>query len=257
MSESPLISAQNVGISYRQRTGVLKHESFWALRDVSFELYPGETLGVIGGNGAGKSTLLRMIAGITDPDQGRLYRQPNISANLLALNVGFKPELSGRENAMFSGLLLGMSRRQIVDKIDEIQHYSELQEFFDRPVGTYSTGMRARLGFALAIHADPDILLVDEVLGVGDEGFRVKSHAAMKAKIASDKTVVLVSHSMDAIRDLCDRVLWLHQGRTIICDKTEKVVEGYLETVRQVVSEQRAKDRELAKQLDAEQAPHI
>lgn len=257
MSESPLISAQNVGISYRQRTGVLRHESFWALNDVSFDLFPGETLGVIGSNGAGKSTLLRMIAGITDPDRGKLYRQPNISANLLALNVGFKQELSGRENVLFSGLLLGMSRRQIVEKIDEIRHYSELDDFFERPVGTYSTGMRARLGFALAIHADPDILLVDEVLGVGDESFKIKSHAAMKAKIASDKTVVLVSHSMEAIRSLCDRVLWLHQGRTIICDKTDKVVDGYLETVRQVVSAQRAKDRELASQLDAEQASSI
>lgn len=257
MSESPLISAQNVGISYRQRTGVLRHESFWALNDVSFDLFPGETLGVIGSNGAGKSTLLRMIAGITDPDRGKLYRQPNISANLLALNVGFKQELSGRENVLFSGLLLGMSRRQIVEKIDEIRHYSELDDFFERPVGTYSTGMRARLGFALAIHADPDILLVDEVLGVGDESFKIKSHSAMKAKIASDKTVVLVSHSMEAVRSLCDRVLWLHQGRTIICDKTDKVVDGYLETVRQVVSAQRAKDRELASRLDAEQASSI
>ncbi|MFG0382632.1 ABC transporter ATP-binding protein [Pseudomonas sp. zbq_18] len=256
MDNKPLISAKNVGVYYRQRTGVLRYERFWALRDATFDLRPGETLGVIGSNGAGKSTLLRLIAGIIDPDQGQLYRRPNTIANLLALNVGFKPELSGRENVRFSGLLLGLSRQQIDERIDEIHRYSELKDFFERPVGTYSTGMRARLGFALAIQADPDILLIDEVLGVGDESFRLKSHAAMKGKIASNKTVVLVSHSMEAIRELCDRVLWLHQGRTVVCDSADITISGYTETVRMAVKELQAKEREQAALL-REHAPQI
>ncbi len=242
-----ILSAQNVGVSYRQRTGLLKYERFWALSDVSFELHAGETLGVIGCNGAGKSTLLRMIAGIIDPDRGQLSRQPDTTASLLALNAGFKPELSGRENAMFSGLLLGLSHQQISGKLDEIKAFSDLEDFFERPVGTYSTGMRARLGFAVAIHADPDVLLIDEVLGVGDESFKIKSHAAMKAKINSDKTVVLVSHSMAAIRSLCDRVLWLQEGRSIACGETNWVIDGYFEAIRAAVRNQRLQDKEQAK----------
>jgi lipopolysaccharide transport system ATP-binding protein len=235
MSGQLILTTFNIGLSYRQRVGLLKHDYFWGLRDVSFQLRAGETLGVIGGNGAGKSTLLRMIAGIVDPDKGHLWRKPGLTANLLALNVGFKPSLSGRENVLLSGLLLGLSHRQIIEHIDAIHAYSELGGFFDRPLASYSTGMRARLGFALAIHADPDILLIDEVLGVGDESFKIKSHKAMKEKISSNKTVVLVSHSMEAIRELCDRVLWLHEGRSIICGEANYVVDSYLNAVRSAV----------------------
>lgn len=244
MNEQVILSASNVGLSYRQRIGLLKHERFWGLRDVSFELRAGETLGVIGSNGAGKSTLLRMIAGIVDPDRGQLWRRPGITANLLALNVGFKPELSGRENVLFGGLLLGLSHRQISERINDIHAYSELKDFFERPVGTYSTGMRARLGFALAINTDPDILLIDEVLGVGDESFKMKSHQAMKAKISSNKTVVLVSHSMEAIRDLCDRVLWLHEGQSVMCGDANQVVDAYLHAIRVAVRDIQKMERE-------------
>lgn len=239
MSEKIIFEVKNAGVCYRQRAGLLRYDNHWALKDVSFTLHAGETLGVIGSNGAGKSTLLRMIAGIIDPDRGQVWRQPNTSASLLALNVGFKPELSGRENAILSGLLLGMSLRQIKSQIDAIHQFSGLGNFFERAVGTYSTGMRARLGFAVAIQADPDILLIDEVLGVGDQNFKVKSHAAMREKIDSNKTVVLVSHSMDAIKSLCDRVLWLHEGRSMFCDDADSVTDGYLEVTRIAFEQER------------------
>jgi lipopolysaccharide transport system ATP-binding protein len=148
---------------------MLRYGNFWGLEDVDFELYAGETLGVIGANGAGKSTLLRLIAGVTQPDRGRLVWRRPLKANLLTLNAGFKPELTGRENATLSGLLLGMRLRDVTRSLDSIREFSELGDFFERPAGTYSTGMRARLGFAVAIHAKSDVLLIDEVLGVGDE----------------------------------------------------------------------------------------
>lgn len=249
MSERQMIlEAHNVGLSYRQRTGVLKFQNFWALEDVSFTLNSGETLGIIGANGAGKSTLLRMIAGITEPDRGQLWRKPGMTASLLALSVGFKPELSGRENVIIGGLLLGMSLKRVRALIDEIHKFSELGNFFERPVGTYSTGMRARLGFAVAIHADPDILLIDEVLGVGDESFKLKSQNAMRQKIRDKKTVVLVSHSLEAIQSLCDRVVWIHEGRSIACGPADEVIRVYLESIRIAVKMEQAKERESKRQ---------
>jgi lipopolysaccharide transport system ATP-binding protein len=140
-----------------------------------------------------------------------------------------------------------LTRREIESRLELIKDYSDLGDFFEKPVGTYSTGMRARLGFALAMNSDPDILLIDEVLGVGDESFKYKSQQAMKDKIRSNKTVVLVSHSMDAIRELSDRVLWMHEGSSLMCDDTNKVVDQYLEAIRLVVKEMKKKERELAK----------
>ncbi len=244
-----IIKADGVGLSYRQRTGLLRHDRFWGLQDVSLDLYEGETLGVIGSNGAGKSTLLRMLAGVVAPDRGTLWRKPDTTASLLALNAGFKPELSGRENTIFGGLLLGLSRREIGARIDQIKAFSDLEDFFERPVGTYSTGMRARLGFALAMNADPDILLIDEVLGVGDESFKLKSQQAMKDKIRSNKTVVLVSHSLDAVRELSDRVLWMNLGRSVLCGEPAKVIDAYQETIRLVVREMQKKEREKARAI--------
>lgn len=247
MSEQEVIfEARNVGLSYRQRTGVLKYTKFWALKDVSFSLKAGETLGIIGGNGAGKSTLLRMIAGITEPDTGTVWRRPDMTASLLALSVGFKPELSGRENVVIGGLLLGLRLKRIKALVDVIHDFSELGDFFERPVGTYSTGMRARLGFAVAIHADPDILLIDEVLGVGDESFKLKSHAAMKQKIKDKKTVVLVSHSMEAIQNLCDRVVWIHDGSSIICGRPDEVIDHYMQAIRAALKAERHQIRDTA-----------
>lgn len=245
MSSQVILEANQVGVSYRQRSGLLRYERFWGLKDVSFSLRAGETLGVIGGNGAGKSTLLRMIAGIIAPDRGHLWRHPHMTASLLALNAGLKPELSGRENAIISGLLLGMRQKEIADLLSEIRAFSGLGDFFERPVGTYSTGMRARLGFAVAIHADPDVLLIDEVLGVGDHNFKAKSHAAIQEKIRAKKTVVLVSHSMEAIRRLSDRVLWIEQGKSIACDEPNHVINGYFEAIRLAVKDHNIQQRQL------------
>lgn len=244
MTPKIIFEAKNAGVSYRRRIGVMKHQSYWALKDVSFELYAGETLGIIGANGAGKSTLLRMIAGIINPDVGTLHRDANLTASLLALNAGFKPELPGLENAILGGMFLGMRYKDVKAKIEEIRNFCDIGDFFEQPVATYSTGMRARLGFAVAINADPDILLIDEVLGVGDQTFKEKSHLAMKEKIHSNKTVVLVSHSMEAIRELCNRVLWIDKGRTIASGDPDAVISTYYEAIKHAIREQNKKSKQ-------------
>jgi len=209
---SPIMSLQNVGVSYRRRAGVLRWSRFWALNDISFELFRGETLGVIGRNGVGKSTLLQVMAGIISPDKGVIVRN-DCSVSLLSLQVGFIPHLTGRENAILSGMLLGIHRVDIEKAMPEIIEFSGLGEFIDEPVRAYSTGMRARLGFSVSIQINPDVILVDEVLGVGDAEFRKKSNAAMRDKISSDKTVVIVSHDESTLKELCDRVIWVdNQG---------------------------------------------
>ena len=206
------MSLQNVGVSYRRRAGILRWSRFWALNDISFELFRGETLGVIGRNGVGKSTLLQVMAGIISPDKGVIVRN-DCSVSLLSLQVGFIPHLTGRENAVLSGMLLGIHRVDIEKAMPEIIDFSGLGEFIDEPVRAYSTGMRARLGFSVSIQINPDVILVDEVLGVGDTEFRKKSNAAMRDKISSDKTVVIVSHDESTLKELCDRVIWVgNQG---------------------------------------------
>lgn len=232
MTDKIIFEAKNVGVSYRQRLGLLKYQTFWGLSDVSFQLRAGETLGVIGGNGAGKSTLLRLIAGIIDQDRGEICRAPGMRASLLALNAGFRPELPGKDNALLAGMLLGMSYAEINDRLPEIREFCGIGDFFDQPVAVYSTGMRARLGFAVAVYADPDVLLIDEVLGVGDQEFQDRSSKAMRQKINSNKTVVLVSHSMAAIRELCDTVLWIHKGKTVAIGSADHIISEYDKAVR-------------------------
>ena len=244
MSGEVLVDVRNVGISYLQRTGMLRYQRFWGVEDISLQIRAGETLGIIGANGAGKSTLLRLLARVTLPDRGEVRWSRVLRSSLLALNAGFRPELSGRDNAVVSGMLLGLRRSEITALLPKIREFSELGDFFDNPAGTYSTGMRARLGFAVAIHADNDLLLVDEVLGVGDESFRIKSHQAMRQVIRSNKTVVLVSHSMEAIRELCDRVIWIEKGRSIIVGDVDYVVGGYQEAVRRAVRDAIMAERE-------------
>lgn len=204
-----VLSLHNVGICYKRRGGLFRKTVYFnALQNVNLNIYRGETLGIIGRNGAGKSTLLRVIAGILKPDSGKVVNH-NVTVSLLALQAGFDPELSGKDNAIFNGMLMGYTRNQVIDHLDEIRGFSELGDFMDEPVKTYSSGMRARLGFSVAIYMTPDVLLLDEVLSVGDREFRKKAEMKMLNKINSDQTVVLVSHSEDQVRRVCDRVIEL------------------------------------------------
>jgi lipopolysaccharide transport system ATP-binding protein len=221
-----IMSLRNVAVAYQRKVGRFRREPFWALKDISFDLFRGETLGVIGRNGAGKSTLLQLLAGIILPDRGTI-RNDGVRATLLSLALGFKGTLSGRDNAVLSGLFLGMRRREIERCLPGIEAFAELGDFFDQPVRTYSSGMRARLGFAVAILADPDVLLIDEVLGVGDADFRRKSSEALRARIRADRTVVLVSHSSSTISRLCDRAVLVEDGCVVAEGDTAEVIERY------------------------------
>lgn len=208
-----IISLQNVGIRYKQPRGLFKRaDYFQALDNVSFDIYRGETLGIVGRNGAGKSTLLRVVAGIITPDQGELINK-GVSVSLLALQAGFDPELTGRDNAIISGMLLGYTRKQAESTLEQVKEFSELGNFFDEPVKTYSSGMSSRLGFSVAVFMTPDVLLLDEVLSVGDKEFRLKAEAEMMRKINSDQTILIVSHSEDLINKVCDRIITLEKGK--------------------------------------------
>ncbi|WP_036253116.1 ABC transporter ATP-binding protein [Methylobacter sp. BBA5.1] len=221
-----LISVQNVTVSYPIKRGYLKWSKYTPLKNISFDLHRGETLGIIGRNGAGKSTLLRMIAGIIEPDSGQIINH-GARVSLLALGVGFMPHLTGRENAMLSGMLLGMRRREILKRMDAIIEFSGLGDFIDQPLRTYSSGMSARLGFSVSIQATPDALLIDEVLGVGDEDFRKKSTEEMKRLIRSDTAIVLVSHSIPVVKELCDRAILIDQGIIRMTGLTNDVLDQY------------------------------
>lgn len=224
--QEALISLQNVGVSYPIKHGFLKWSKYTPLENISFDLYRGETIGILGRNGAGKSTLLRMIAGIVEPDHGRIVNH-GARVSLLSLGVGFMAHLDGRQNAMLSGMLMGLSKSEIAERMDAIIEFSGLGQFIDQPLRTYSTGMRARLGFSVAIQVNPDVLLVDEVLGVGDQEFREKSAAEMKKLIRSDKSVVLVSHNIRTLSDLCDRLAWIEDGNIKEIGLTANVLKKY------------------------------
>lgn len=210
MNKEPLITLDSVFCSFILRQGMFRRKRFTALKNISFTLYRGESLGIIGRNGAGKSTLLKIISGIYRPDKGTVTFHTKVSASLLSLQAGMDPELPGKMNAVLSAMLLGFSRKEALDKLDEIICFAELEEWIHEPLKTYSTGMRARLGFAVSLQMSPDILLIDEVLGVGDQQFRIKSMQAMKEKIASaDQTIVFVSHTTSQVAELCNRVAWI------------------------------------------------
>jgi len=227
-----IVFLRNVGFFFAKRRGYFSNDTFWALQDVSFNLRKGETLGIVGRNGVGKSTLLQIIAGIYKPDRGTITN-PGYKASLLSLATGFIQYLTGRENAILSGLTMGLKRREILARMDAIEEFAELGSFFDQPIETYSSGMRARLGFAVAFQIDPDILLVDEVLGVGDDAFREKSTREMRAKIQSDKTVVIVSHMSSLILELCDRAVLIDAGRTVLQGEPEEVLRAYEQSQRE------------------------
>ena len=202
-------------------------ETFAALDGVSFEVAQGTTFGVIGENGSGKSTLLKLMAGITNPTRGTLTVEGRISA-LIELGAGFHPEISGRENVMINGIMLGLTRREVADRFDDIVDFAELREFIDAPVKTYSSGMYARLGFAVAVHVDPDVLLIDEVLAVGDEAFTRKCLDKIAEFRRRGKTILIVTHSLGLVEKMCDDVLWLRHGHMADRGDPKRVVDAYL-----------------------------
>jgi ABC-type polysaccharide/polyol phosphate transport system ATPase subunit len=197
-----------------------------ALKDVSFEIAHGTVLGIVGANGAGKSTLVRTVAGILPPTDGRVEVRGRVST-LLALGVGFSKDLSGRENVVLGGLAAGLTRDQLAEKYDDIVEFAELGEFMDLPMRTYSSGMYGRLAFSVAVNMDPDILLIDEALSVGDARFRRKSFEKMRELCGQARTIVLVSHSMGSISDLCDQAIWMHRGELRMWDEPDPVIEAY------------------------------
>lgn len=208
----------------RGRTSI--HEDFWALKNVSLDIRQGETFGLIGDNGSGKSTLLKCLAKILYPDEGQIKMNGRVAA-LLEVGSGFHPELSGRENVFLNGSILGMSRKEIQRKFDEIVDFSGVAEFIDQPVKNYSSGMYVRLGFSVAIHVDPEILLVDEVLAVGDEAFQAKCFEKFTEFRKDGKTVVVVSHALGSLVEMCDRVAWLNKGTLESVDNPARVIESY------------------------------
>lgn len=223
---SPLIVLQNVGVAFKRGKSLREGSAFEALKDVSFSINSGDSLGIIGRNGAGKTTLLRLLAGIYKPDRGMIIKQ-DIRTALLALQIGFDGELSGRVNAILSGMLLGFVKNEVESKLDRIIEFAELGSFIDQPVKTYSAGMRARLGFSVALELNPDVLLIDEVLGVGDAEFRKKSIAVMHEKLLSDQTIVLVSHDANTVKRLCNRAVWIEDGVTKMDGNSAEVVDAY------------------------------
>ena len=199
---------------------------------MSFEVPKGQILGIVGKNGSGKSTLLRAIAGIFSPDEGEIDLHGN-TISLLSIGVGFQNALSGRENIYLSGMLLGFSREFIDEKLEEIIEFSELGDFIDRPVKSYSSGMYSKLAFSITAILETDIMLIDEVLSVGDAKFKKKSYAKMKELISNeDRTVLIVSHSSDTIKNLCDNVLWIHDGEMKMYGTTEEVLPKYDEFMK-------------------------
>src|SRR5216110_2249599 len=214
-------------------------ETFAAVRYVTFTVPRGQTLGVIGRNGSGKSTLLKLVAGITKPSSGTVRVDGRISA-LIELGAGFHPEISGRENVFINGIMLGLTKREVTERFDEIVEFAEMKAFIDAPVKTYSSGMYMRLGFAVAIHVDPDVLLVDEVLAVGDEGFTHKCLDKFGEFKRRGKTILLVTHSLGMVERFCDEALWLDAGRIKGAGDPKGIVGAYITDV------ERQEERELA-----------
>ncbi|CAA9240106.1 MAG: Teichoic acid export ATP-binding protein TagH [uncultured Acidimicrobiales bacterium] len=244
MSTRPAVVVDDVSKRfrlYRERNQSLKAalmrgrravvEEFWALQDVSFEVPEGSTFGLVGENGSGKSTLMKCMARILQPDRGSVRVNGKVSA-LLELGAGFHPELSGRENVFLNGSILGLGQKELAAKFDEIVEFAGLGQFIDQPVKNYSNGMYVRLGFSVAINVDPDVLLVDEVLAVGDEAFQRKCNEKFADLKAAGKTIVLVSHNLSAVHNLCDRAAWLEHGVLKMIAPARQIVDEYMSTVQ-------------------------
>jgi lipopolysaccharide transport system ATP-binding protein len=239
---SALIIAEDLGKIFGQRNGECgwksffdrspaKREPLWALKNISFEVRAGEMLGVIGSNGAGKSTLLRLLGGIGRPTVGRVEVRGKIGS-LLELGGGFQGDLTGRENAILAGVVAGLLKCEVIERMPEIIRFAELENFIDSPVRTYSTGMAMRLAFAVAVHTNPDVMLIDEYLSVGDLAFQAKCSNRIAELRDNGCAMVLVSHGMDQVKKLCDRALWLRRGEMINCGPAKAVTDAFEEEMR-------------------------
>jgi lipopolysaccharide transport system ATP-binding protein len=221
-----LIELENVGVTFSTRSGFVRRFQFDALSDVSFALDEGETLGVVGRNGCGKSTLLRLLAGIVRPTTGTVNCASSVRRSLLSLGLGFRPDLTGADNALLGLMFQGCRYSEAKKMLAEIEAFADIGEHFNQPMRSYSSGMRSRLGFATAISANLDVMLLDELLSVGDAEFKLKAENALQGLIKK-RTVVFVSHSLEQILQICDRVVWLKQGRVELLGDPKAVVSEY------------------------------
>ncbi|EEB79528.1 ABC transporter, ATP-binding protein, putative [marine gamma proteobacterium HTCC2148] len=232
ISKNPILKLEDVSLSYRSNNPDVTDGTHQVLDSISLDLYEGETLGVIGSNGCGKTTILRIMAGILAPSSGNVTRRRGTSAALLSIGLGFKPNASGRSNAMLAAMLQGATKGQAESYLEEIKEFSELGIAFEEPVKTYSSGMMSRLGFTTALKTHVDILLIDEVLSVGDAHFKQKAEKAIKERISGSQTVVFVSHVSSQVQELCERVIWLNQGIVAEDGGASEVLHTYAKHIR-------------------------
>lgn len=221
-----LILLQNVCLNYRIKHGFLRTKKIKVLNNITFAIKSGQTLGVIGRNGVGKSSLLKLIAGVMEPDSGKIIRKANKVA-LLSLGIGFMPNLTGRQNIMLNGLYMGMSKAYLLDRMEKIISYAGVGDFIELPLKTYSAGMRARLGFSIVIHDEPDVILIDEILGVGDDEFKKKSSKSLSELIENNKAAVIVSHNQEYLSQNVDMICWIENGIIMDIDTPAKILREY------------------------------
>ena len=248
--QEKILSVKEYAIRWVRRE--IRYNDFWALQDIDLKVSPGEVLGIVGPNGAGKSTLLKVISRVLKPTKGRVRIRGRVSP-LLELGAGFNGELTGRENIYLNSAILGFSKRDIDTRFDRIVEFAGLKDFIDASVRTYSTGMVARLGFSVATDVQPEILIVDEILGVGDTEFQTKSFERIQSFQASGSTILLVTHSMNRVREMCSRAIWLDRGEIKIIGSAEDVVGQYLELTKKKEAHRLAKARQKVKETPAEQ----
>ncbi len=258
----PAISLRGIGKKYRIASskslrlreilsfGKKQHsQDFWALQDIDLEVQPGTTLGIVGRNGAGKSTLLQIVSGVLQPTTGTVEVNGRLTA-IFGLGSGFNPEFTGRENAMMNGLILGMDRRQMLDRFEEIEAFADIGDFIDHPVRTYSSGMKSRLGFAVAVNVEPDILVIDEALSAGDAAFKKKALQRMYELRDSGTTVLFVSHSMGMVSRFCTDAVLLHRGHLIASGTPDEIVSEYRDVLEKAQGQKVTKNAERDRQLD-------